>query len=356
MKSKKIVALCLAGAMMASVLGGCGLNTEATIATMQGQSVSLGVANFMCRYQQVTSDEAFRSYFGEDAWQQDLYGNGSTFQESVKADVMENIHEMYTLKAHMSEYSVTITDDEKKAIADVAKKFMEDNSKEVIRELDVTQEIVEEMLTLYTIQQKMQDAIYATADTEVSDEEANMRAYTMVTLSTTSYYNSETEGYEEYSDEELEEIKATAQEIYEAVEDPKDLETVAEEKGYEAKTGTYDADDTALEASVKEALDKLKKDQMTSLISTDSGYYIARLDSESDKEATEKNRENIIKERQDTLYSDTISGWQENDEWTVDEKLLAKIQFTNAFTQTVETEATEQENEAEQVEGTESAE
>lgn len=347
MKGKKIVALCLAGAVFASILGGCGLNTEATVATMQGETVSLGVANFMCRYQQVVSDESFRSYFGEDVWQQDLYGNGSTFQESVKSDVMESIHAMYTLKGHMDEYGVTISEDEKKAISEAAAAFIEGNSAEVLKELNATQEIVEEMLTLYTIQQKMQDAIYAQADTEVSDEEANMRAYTLVSVSTSSYYDSDSGNYVDYTDEELAQLEQEANSIYDAIEEPKELESAAEELGYEATTGTYDADDTALDTSVKEALDKLKKGEMTSLITTDSGYYIARLDSEHDEEATETNRENIIAERQDTLYTETLSGWQEDDGWTVDEKMLAKIQFTNAFTQTLDTE---------EVEGTESAE
>ena len=57
---------------------------------------------------------------------------------------------------------------------------MEDNSKDAINALGATQEIVEEYLTLETIQSKMKAAIVAGADTNVTDEEAKTGAYSYV--------------------------------------------------------------------------------------------------------------------------------------------------------------------------------
>lgn len=56
---------------------------------------------------------------------------------------------------------------------------MEDNSKDAINALGATQEIVEEYLTLETIQSKMKAAIVAGADTNVTDEEAK-RVHTVM--------------------------------------------------------------------------------------------------------------------------------------------------------------------------------
>ena len=331
MRTRKIVALGLVGAMVVSVLTGCGINKNDTIATFSdGTKVTLGIANFSARYQQAANDELYRSILGDDVWTQDLYGNGSTMQESVKEEMIEELHEMYTLKAHMSDYSVSLTDDEKKAIADTVAAFMDANQPEVLREIGATTDIVEEYLTLHTIKSKMHDAIIVDADTNVSDEEANMRAYTMLSFPTSGYYD-ESYNYVAYTDEEVAEIEQDAEDVFNAITAPEDLESVAEEHGYSATTGTYDADNTSLSEDLKTTLDELAEGEMSDLISTDSGKYIVRLDAETDEEATESNRESIISERQSDLYDEVLAGWQENDGWTVEEKAVAKIEFKNMF-------------------------
>ena len=50
MKAKKAMALILAGALCASVFTGCGINKNATAATMKNQTVTMGVATFAMAY------------------------------------------------------------------------------------------------------------------------------------------------------------------------------------------------------------------------------------------------------------------------------------------------------------------
>ena len=50
MNSRKITALLLSGAMALSVLTGCGgVNKDKTVATLNGEPVTLGIANFAAR-------------------------------------------------------------------------------------------------------------------------------------------------------------------------------------------------------------------------------------------------------------------------------------------------------------------
>lgn len=351
MRIRKITALLLAGVLMASTFTGCGMNKDATVATMNGQKVTMGLVNFMCRYQQATSDDAYRSYFGEGVWTQDLMGTGTTMQDSLKENVLEQVHEYYTVKAHMDEYGGSLTADEEKKISETATAFMNANSRSALNEMGATQEIVEEMLTLATIQDKVKDAIYAKADTNVSDEEANMRSYTMVEMSKEGKYD-ENNNYVEYTEEQQAEVRENAAKVLESVESGKDFETSASEFGFTAKTGAYDADDSSLEEEVKDALDGLKKGQTSKLIETETAFYIVRIDEETDKEETEKNKESIIEERQRDLYDETLEGWQENDGWKVKESKMDEIQFKNFFTQNDDS----ANNEVEQIPSTESAE
>lgn len=352
MNTKKIAALCLAGTLAVSVLTGCGINKNAAAATFSdGTVVTMGVANFAMRYQQAAVDETYRSILGDDVWSQDLYGNGSTMEENVKDSVLDTLHEMYTLKNHMADYSVSLTEDETKEISEAAAAFMEANASDTLKELGASQEIVEEMLSLYKIQSKMRAAIIADADTDVSDEEANMRAYTMLSFSTSGTYD-EDYNYVELTDEEVQEVLEEAEAVYAEISSPADLESVAEAHDKSTSTGTYDADDDSLDEEVKAALDALQEGEMSDVVSTDSGYYILRLDAETDEEATESNRESIIEDRQDTMYDDVLSGWQEEDGWKINTRQIAKIQFNNTFSQPEDTE-TEDTEDTENTESTE---
>jgi foldase protein PrsA len=244
---------------------------------------------------------------------------------------------MYTLQDHMDEYGVEITDEDKEAISTAAAAYMAANSSETLEAMGATQEIVEEALTLYTIQSRMYDAIIALADTDVSDEEANMRGYTYVRASLSGYYDSDY-NYVSYTDDELAEMKDTFDSMAaEAAEDPASLETIAEVAGYTASTDAYNAD-SDLDEAVMEALDALGEGEVSAVIETDYYLYLVRLDSETDEDATEQNREDLIEERQSTFYTDTVSGWQEDDGWTIKEKVLAKIKFDSAFEQAEDTE------------------
>ena len=64
-------------------------------------------------------------YLGsDDVWTMDPYGSGTNMQDSVKESALEDLHEMYTLQAHMGDYGVSLTDDEKAAITEAATSFM----------------------------------------------------------------------------------------------------------------------------------------------------------------------------------------------------------------------------------------
>ena len=358
---KRILALVLAGVLGVSVLTGCsGINKGATIATANGMEVSMGVANFYCRLQQASAEDMYKSYFGDDVWNQDLAGNGTTMQESLKESALEELHEMYTLQQHMGDYGVELTEEEKTAITEAATAFMSGNSNEAVQEMGATQEIVEEFLTLFTIREKMQDAIEADADVQVSDEEANMRGYTKLEIAIDSHTDEDGNSVD-YTEDEVTALKAQAEEMVAALaEEGATLESVAEDFGYKTTTETYatyeaeategeDEDTDTEEDPVEVALKGMAEGEVSGVIETEDALYIVRVDSDTDEEATESNRESIISERQSAYYDEVLAGWQEEDGWEVDSKLLAKIQFKNSLT-------TVDPNAAENADVTESAE
>lgn len=379
MKLKKFTVPVLAGVILAATaMSGCGngIDKNQVVATLDDQEITLGFANFMARYQQASYDSFYASWMGEDMWSQDIYGNGSTFEEDVKTEIINNIEDLYVLANHMEDYGVEITEEDTAAMEKAADEFMANNSKKAISQSGAEKEYVVEMLRLQTIQDRMYEAIVAEADTDVSDEEAAQRTFSYVQVAKTaavqeetaddqtegegSVAEAETEGESSDSSEVAQNAMADVEAAQQATEmkafadlAATDFDGAAEEAGYTVNTAHYgSAEDTdsSLDTEALEAADKLKAGEISGLIETDSNYYVIRLDSEFDEEATESKRQSIIADRRSEKYENTLEEYKEGVKWEVKEDVWKKVKFDEMFTMTEETES-----EGTESDGTESA-
>ena len=352
MKAKKVIAMLLAATLSVTAFTGCAINKTATVATLDKEDIKLGLVNFMIRYQEAGYDDMYIQYMGEGYWDKTVSGNNTVL---VMEYIAENIPREYT---------------KKKEIKKAAEKFMKANSDDVIDEMSATEEIVEEYLELRLIKSKMYAAIIKNADSSVTDEEANMAAYTIVKLDYKGAYDSNYQ-YQTYTDEQSAQIKAQADAVVEALAGGSSLEDAAKAAGTTATTGTYatyvdpdaektddsdkKSDDTEskessessdsktkdsvyttnnLDQSVVDALNSLEEGQTSDLITTDSTYYIVRLDKKTDDKATESNRKTVKGNKEDKYYNGILSGWQDDEKWSVKQKQLDKIKIHNYFTTT----------------------
>lgn len=341
MNTKKFTALLLSGVMAASVLAGCGgIDKDAVVATLDGQEIKLGVANFAARLQQAQYDDFYTAYFGEDVWNSDPYGNGATMQDNLKDSVIGSIEDMYVLKNHMDDYGVALSEEDQTAIKTAAADFMSVNTDDALEAMGATEDIVEEYLTLVTIQTRMREAIIVDADTNVSDEEANTSDYSYVVISKTSYKDADG-NIVDYTDEEKADLADTVKKFQSAATTVT-LEDAADEFGYTVSTGSFASDNTTLDADVLAALQGLTEEgQVSDVVETDSSYYVLRLDTITDADKTEQHRQEIIGNRQSELYSKVLQGYKDEAEWVLNEKVWKTVTFDNLFTTTVESTETE---------------
>ena len=347
MNTKKFTALLLSGVMAASVLAGCGgIDKDAVVATLDGQEIKLGVANFAARLQQAQYDDFYTAYFGEDVWNSDRYGNGTTMQDNLKDSVIGSIEDMYVLKNHMDDYGVALSEEDQTAIKTTAAEFMSVNTDDALEAMGATEDIVKEYLTLVTIQTRMREAIIVDADTNVSDEEANTSDYSYVVISKTSYKDADGNTVD-YTDEEKADLADTVKKFQSAATTVT-LEDAADEFGYTVSTGSFASDNTTLDADVLAALQGLTEEgQVSDVVETDSSYYVLRLDTITDADKTEQHRQEIIGNRQSELYSKVLQGYKDEAEWVLNEKVWKTVTFDNLFTTTVESTETETVNSTE---------
>lgn len=337
MKMKKLVSLTLAVVTAASIaLTGCGnrIDEDAVVATLGDKEISLGLANFMAKRTAVTYNDYYVSVAEgkvRDMWTQDMSGTGVTLEDTVKNAIMEQIHVSYLLEQHMEDYDVEITEEELAAIDETAEQFIADNTDEALEKMGAKKEYVVEMLRLALIQQKMQDAIYATVDTKVSDEEAAQKTISYFRVSDQGYYD-EANNYVEYTDEEKEAAADTAKDAADAAKE--DFDKTAESytvRAYSYGDDELDEDGKAagnMNAEVIKAANKLEEGEISDPVYVEGdGYYIIRLDKEFDKEATEEKKTEIVEQRQLDEYTKMRDAYKEEVKWKVNEEVWADVNF-----------------------------
>ena len=269
---KRILAAGMCATMTMGLLTGCSSSTGKTVAKMGDAEITLGEAEFMLRYNQAKTQGYLGALFGEgsNVFQQDLTGSGQAYGVTMKESVMNDLKNMILMEDHMSDYNVELTDEEKAAIEETAKEFLAENSKDVLKALAATEETVTRVLTLYTIQSKMQTAIEADVDTEVSDDEAAQKSiqYVYFTIPETESEAEETTETESGSEEDTTEAATdAAEESGETVAETEsetvseteteaagETETAAEETSEAvSENGTEDASEAVSENDTEEA-------------------------------------------------------------------------------------------------------
>ena len=387
--SAKVICGVLTAAMAATGLTACGDSTVVdgtqTALVINDEEINLGKANFMLRYQQATMAsyyETMSSMLGQeyslsfDALSDESDEDSPTVGENLKEDALTSIEQAFLMRQHASEYDVALTDEEVQGAKDAAAVFVEDNDAETLTKLGVTQEDIEDVMQVYAIQSKMYDPMIADVDTEVSDEEAQQSSISYVQVSTEGTQTDENGETVELTDEEKAEKKEIAQTFLDrlnASEDPatadfSDLRTeindelnaqrraeeaaadtaedgtdAAEDSTDEiyltASETTFGADDEDLDEALKEAAQTLSDGQVyAEVIEGENAYYVVRMNSVLDREATDSQKETIVQERQAEAYSNQLDTWVEESDISV-KRAWNKLEVTDydLYTMTVDT-------------------
>lgn len=286
---KRILAAGMCASMAMGLLTGCSSSNDEVVAKMGDTKLTLGEANFMLRYSQAQTQSYLGAMFGEgtNVFQQDLTGSGQAYGETVKESVLNDLKDMTILEQHMSDYNVELTDEDKAAIEEAAKQFIADNSKDVLKEMSATEETVSRILTLYTIQSKMETAIEADVDTEVSDEEAAQKTIQY------AYFT----------------IPETESETEDATEDATEA-TSADESASETETGTEAVSETETETEATSESETVAETETEATSETEAASEAAAEETSEDTTESETEESAEKKETRETVQGiiDAVQG------------------------------------------------
>jgi len=325
---KRLLALVLTGIMVIASLTGCKsvktVDSEEVLMTVNGEEVTAGVANFYARYTQAQYESFYGAYMGDSMWSTEAE-EGVTYEEYVKDEILKMVQIMVLGKQHAADYGVELTDDETALVEKAVKEFSDANAQENKEKVSGDEATVEQMMILFALNQKMQDAIYASVDQEVSDDEAAQKKMEYVFF---SYETTDEEGNTvELTDDEKATLKTNAEGLQKAVKDGESMATAAGLLEVEMKELTFDAESIALDSTAIEAADALAEGEVSDVIETETGVYVMKVVSLLDREATDAEKELIVNERQSAEYEAVCAKWLEEAEIEVNEDVWAKVDF-----------------------------
>lgn len=324
---KKALILFMTGMLATTSLTGCGSwNGDDVALTVGKEEISADVANFYARYTQATYETYYSAYLGEDMWNSEAE-KGKTYEESVKDSVAGELEAMALCDAHKKDYDVALTDEEKASIKKAAKSFSEDNGLEQKEKVSGQEKTVEKVFTMMLVSSKVRTAIEAGADTEVSDEEAAQKKMQYVLFSNTK--TTEEGETQELTEDEKKEAKANAEKLAEAAKNGGDLTALAAEYSLETSEASFDSESETPDADLVKAADQLGENEVTDVIETSAGYYVGKVVSLMDADATASKKEEIVNERKAELYNKTVEKWKEDTEIKVHKNVWKKIDFND---------------------------
>lgn len=348
--AKKAAVTALICVTAAGMMTGCGnkkLDGTKTAVTVNKQEIPLGVVSLAARMQQAQAEAMYKMYLGGgddmSIWSTKMGDDSDeTYGENAVTTTVESIEKMCLEKEHASEYDVEITDDEQKALEEAAKNFIAANSEETIAELAVDEDMVKTFLELETYDVKMKEAIEATADIKLDEKEYQQMAFSYASVSVSG---------DNLTDDDIKTNKENIQKFFDKVkEDPTaDFSTLGDEISTDmtATSGTCptyeEGDDSAANGDaypddVRNALRKLEEGELNSeIIKTDSIWYVVRLDSKDDENATDSKKESLTSTKKDDFYNDTTDGWVKKADIKEEPKLIKKIKITDNHSFTIQT-------------------
>lgn len=238
MKNLKAKAVCvmLSASMAAMGLTGCGsknVDGTKTAITVNDESITLGQANFMLRYQQATMYNYYSQMYSMYGMQMpsEMYDkegdDGKTTGETFKEQSLETIEKELLMRQHAEEYGISLTDEEKQQAKEAAQAFADKNGDDVMKKLHATVEDIQDALELYVIQTRIYDPIIADVDTEVSDEEAKQTSISYITVSTAGTEKDDDGKTIDLTDEEKAAKKEIAQRFLDLLKESEDPATAS---------------------------------------------------------------------------------------------------------------------------------
>lgn len=272
--------------------------------------------------------ENYETEYGKDIWNADIFGDGKSFGEHIKREVLDQITELKIIGEKAKEEGITLTEDEQAEATAHALEHFEGLSDADIGRYLITKELLEKVYTDNMLAEKAFEILTLNIDTNVSDLEAKQITIQQILINSAEV--DEEGNIIPFNAEERENAHDKAKALLQQAKETEDFYSLAETNS-EAETIEYTFGRGQGPAEYSEAFEQaaftLKSGEVSDLISTEYGWHIIYCVTDFNKDATIQVKENIIEERRTKLFSDLYAGWSADYDVVVNSEAWDAVSF-----------------------------
>lgn len=319
---KKIVALGLVVALSVSSFTGCSFNSKTPVI---GKIVGLGSSEMfkidkeVCskqEYMLVLMDTAgtYKADFGGKVDWNAKVSDNQTLQSYVMQKVKEDITVKYTLASMAKERNISLSTDESSMIKTKAAEYYKSLTSQEKEYNGASQENVESLYKNYYLADKVYDALAAEADAKISDEEARVMKIQYIRMNT--------------DNTKEDKIKSTLKTVTDLVKGG--YQTFAREAKQYSEDNVFEKTLKKNEATktYEKSAFNLSNSEISSIIQDGKDYYLVYCVNSYLKTETEKNKEEIIKNAQQTYFNDKYSKYLKDIDVNFNDDQAKKIKLS----------------------------
>lgn len=260
-----------------------------------------------------SAEETYESEYGENIWDVDILGDGKTFGNLIKDEVMQQITQLKIIRDKAEETGISLTEEELADAKTYAKEHYEGLTNKDIDRYLVTQALLEQVYTDNLLADKMFETTTINVDTNVPDLDAKQ-----ITVQDILIYGTDFDDKGNKVALTVEEKAQTYEKVQSLLDQAKETEdfyALAEENS-EADTIEYTfgrgQGPKEYSSAFEQAAFTLKTGEVSSIISTDYGWHILYCVSDFNEDATTQVKEKIIEQRRSELFSTLYTEWSAN--------------------------------------------
>lgn len=363
-KAKKGIAMILCLAMVLVTMTGCGDSKNESSKTdksesgekqlvfsYDGNDVYLDEAWMYCQSVASYYQNYYSSIFtSDDVWNMDYpldNENTVTFSEAVKRQAMDQLRLTKVIVSHADEYKVELTKEEESTLKDNAKTYLAQISDDIKKEMGITEDTLYTVYKESTITNKIMDAMGEKEGIEISDEDARVSTAYSICFKKTK--TDESGNAVDMTEEEKAAQQALAQQALEKAQGGEEMATIASDLGVVDSSGEKQfTKDSNLGDDLYQALLALNDgDVYSQVVDQEDGYYVLKMISLTDEEATATNKQTLESNAKQELLDKQCDTWTADKSWdyTTDckQEYMDKIVFSIGASNTTEDGATQAE-------------
>jgi foldase protein PrsA len=275
-----------------------------------------------------SAQDNYEADYGKNIWNADILGNGETFGNMIKDEVINQITEIKIISAEAAKEGITLSEEELADANAYAKEHFAGLKPADIDKYLINEELLRRVYADNLLAEKVFENKTINVDTEVSEQEAKQITVQQILIYGVDF---DSEGNKiEMSTEEKAEAYEKVRNLLDKAKTTEDFYTLAEANS-EADTIEYTfgrgEGPKEYSASFEQAAFLLRTGQVSDIISTSYGWHILYCVSDNNEDATTQKKEEIIDKRRSELFAELYSEWSANYDVIVNSEAWDAIAF-----------------------------